>query len=83
MTSEEKHELQAVAARYEKYGYTFIELLRLISAAPKDYSFRKVINTLRARLGANYNEPEYFSIEEVAEMIGETQIQFMERIGNY
>lgn len=81
MTTEEKRKLQDVAARYEKYGYTFIGLLRCISNAPKEFSFRKSINILRATLGITLGEPEYFSLEEAAELVGETMAEFMERVG--
>lgn len=80
MTSDEKKQLQNLAAKYEPYGYTFVGLLRMISDAPKDYSFSRTINALRASLGVKHGEPEYYTIDEVAELVGDTKEELIKRI---
>ena len=80
MTSEEKQQLQKVAARYEKYGISFFCLLQLLRDAPEGMGFRKALNCIRVALGREFNENEFFSIQEAAELTGETEETIIERV---
>lgn len=43
-----------MAAKYEKYGVSFIELLRLFGAAPRERSFKENFKAINAELKAKY-----------------------------
>ena len=68
MTTEEKRQLQGLAARYEIHGVSFIELLRMVSSAPPGTSFRKAFNCTRLELSLKYGTEEMFSVAEAVEM---------------
>ena len=54
MTTEEKQAVQLMAAKYEKYGVSFFELLRMFGAAPHDRSFKDNFKAINAELKAKY-----------------------------
>ena len=56
MTSEEKKAVQLMAAKYEKYGVSFIELLRLFGAAPRERSFKENFKAINRELKARYEK---------------------------
>lgn len=54
MTSEEKSALRLMAAKYEKHGISFIDLLRMFGKAPKGQSFKETYKQINAELKAKY-----------------------------
>lgn len=57
MTNEEKKALQLMAAKYEKYGVSFMELLRLFGQAPKDKPFIENYKAINTMLKKKYETP--------------------------
>lgn len=54
MTSEEKRQVISLAARFEPYGITFITLLRMFGAAPKDQPFEANLEAITEELQAKF-----------------------------
>lgn len=54
MTSKEKAALQLMAAKYEKYGISFIDLLRMFGQAPKGQEFIETYKQINEDLKAKY-----------------------------
>lgn len=54
MSSREKAALQLMAAKYEKYGISFIDLLRMFGQAPPGQEFIETYKRINAELKAKY-----------------------------
>lgn len=54
MTSEEKEAVRLMTAKYEKYGVSFIDLLRRFGRAPKDQDFKETFKQINAELREKY-----------------------------
>lgn len=58
VTSEEKQAVRLMTAKYEKYGYTFISLLRRFGQAPKDKDFKTVFKDINEEIKAELKEKQ-------------------------
>ena len=58
VTSEEKQAVRLMTAKYEKYGYTFISLLRRFGQAPKDKDFKTVFKEINEEIKAELKEKQ-------------------------
>lgn len=58
MTSEEKQAVRLMTAKYEKYGVSFIELLRRFGEAPRDQDFKTTFKAINAELREKYIAPQ-------------------------
>lgn len=47
-----------MTAKYEKYGYTFISLLRRFGQAPKDKDFKTVFKDINEEIKAELKEKQ-------------------------
>lgn len=56
VTSEEKRAVLLMAAKYEKYGITFIGLVRRFGQAPKDKDFKTVFKDINEEIKAELKE---------------------------
>lgn len=54
MNSEEKQAVRLMTAKYEKYGVSFIDLLRRFGQAPKDQDFKETYRQINADLREKY-----------------------------
>lgn len=54
MTSDEKQAVKLMTAKYEKYGVSFIDLLRRFGQAPKDQDFKETYRQINAELREKY-----------------------------
>ena len=54
MNSEEKQAVKLMTAKYEKYGVSFIDLLRRFGQAPKDQDFKETYRQINAELREKY-----------------------------
>lgn len=66
MTTEQKQSIQAVAARYEEHGVSFITLLRLLSGTGADFS--KSLTAARYTLGKLYGVREELTDTELSDL---------------
>lgn len=66
----------------KKYGFPKAEIDKMMKSGIVDYdlSVMVVYNGARMTLGHMYNEPEYFSSSEVAEMLECTEAEVIEKI---
>ena len=58
VTSEEKQAVRLMTAKYEKYGYSFISLLRRFGQAPKDKDFKTVFKEINEEIKAELKEKQ-------------------------
>lgn len=58
MTSEEKQAVKLMTAKYEKYGVSFIELLRRFGEAPRGQDFKETFKQINAELRDKYITPQ-------------------------
>ena len=58
MTSEEKQAVKLMTAKYEKYGVSFIDLLRRFGQAPKDQDFKETYRQINAELREKYKKTQ-------------------------
>lgn len=68
MTKAEMSQLQEVARKYSQYGYTLLEICEFMNDQPKELPFNQKLNMVRFVLSNICNCPEYFNIQEAAEM---------------
>lgn len=66
MTTEQKQLIQAVAARYEEHGVSFITLLRLLRGTGADFS--RSLTAARYTLGKIYGVREELTDKERSEL---------------
>lgn len=67
---------------YGKHGVTEPILHRLLITGTQQYNLTvaATYNSLRLLLGEQFNEPEYFSVAEIAEMLKESEHNVLARI---
>lgn len=58
MTSTEKKAVQLMAAKYQKYGISFIDLLRMFGQAPPGQEFIETYKQINAELRDKYITPQ-------------------------
>lgn len=58
MTTQEKNAVLLMAAKYEKYGITFITLLRMFGEAPRDKTFMENYKAINEELKNRFIVPE-------------------------
>lgn len=81
MNKEIKKQLMRVAKNYSKYGVTFDECVAVYnSGIASGINARAAVVGLRLGLSKVYNTHEYFTIEDVAAVTGETVEQVNKRI---
>lgn len=80
MTMSTIKELKQLSERYKKYGVTLTELVRIATTAPAGISERAAIIGIRMSLAREYGETEYFTIEDVSEITGETTSEVQNRM---
>ena len=73
-------ELQGIAERYKKHGITLSQLQRIAEGAPEGATERAAINIIRMTLANEYGEKEYFTLNDIAEITGETIPELQSRI---
>ena len=67
MTSEEKKQIQELADRYKKYGYTFSDIMQLINFTSPNSTFKERFDHTRYFLAYNHDKiDEEFTIAELA-----------------
>jgi len=71
------HDLQK---KYSKYGVTLTELIGLMKSAPPDVSERAALLGIRLMLGKTFNVTEFFTVDDVSEITGESTNEVKERI---
>ncbi len=69
-------------ANYGKYGITRNELERSIDDGLQNYdlSLEAIYNGLRMSLASAFNEHEYFSLDDVMAITGESREELLQRI---
>ena len=72
MKPETLEELKALASRYAKYGVTVDELIPIVNNRPDEVSERAAVIGVRMVLGETYGEHDYFTIDDICEVTGET-----------
>jgi hypothetical protein len=80
MTQNALNELRKTAERYKKHGITLSQLVRIAETAPADISERAAIIGIRMSLAREYGETEYFTLDDVSEVTGETTAEVQNRI---
>lgn len=80
MKPETLEELKEVATRYAKYGVTVDDLIHLLNDRPDEISERAAVLGIRMTLSKNYGENEYFTIDDVCEITGETPDEVVTRM---
>lgn len=71
-----------LVANYGKYGITRAELEHSIDSGINDYdlSLEAIYSGLRMSLASAFNEHEYFSLDDVMAITGETKEELLQRI---
>ncbi len=73
--------LDKLLFKYGKYGYTRLKIGRLIKDGEKHgFSYTMIYNGLRMALSNATGEHEYFSLQDMMEITGETQGELIARI---
>ena len=80
MTQNTINELKRLAERYKKHSVTLPELVRIAETAPEGITERAAIIGIKLSLAREYGETEYFTIDDITEITGETAQQAAERI---
>lgn len=70
MTKAEMSQLQEVARKYSQYGFNLFEVCKLMDKQPKEYPFKRRLNKVRHTLSQVCNCSEYFTFEDMAEILG-------------
>ena len=71
-----------VLANYGKYGITKEELQRMVENGMKNYdlSLDAIYNGLRMSLASAFGEHEFFSLDDVMAITGESREELLQRI---
>ena len=73
-----------ILANYGKYGVTKEKLQQMIDdGIRRDLSLQTIYNGLRMSLASAFGEHEYFTLDDVMEITGETREQLLQRIEQY
>ena len=80
MTSKTLKELKKIEDRYSKYGIFLPQLINLVETSPDAVSERAAILGIRMALAQEYHERDYFTIEDVMEITGETEEEVRQRM---
>lgn len=80
MTMDTIKELKQLAERYKKHGVTLQELVRIAATAPEGITERAAIIGIKLSLAREYGETEYFTVDDVSEVTGETTSEVQERM---
>lgn len=80
MTEKTLKELKAVADRYAKYGLTLTELVKMVESAPEGVSEKAAVLGVRMALANELHERDFFTIEDVMEITGETEEEVRQRM---
>lgn len=76
MKKETKQKLMKIAKKYAKFGVTFAECVEVYnSGIANGINEDAAVIGLRMGLGRTYNVQEYFTVEDVAAITGETTEQ--------
>lgn len=72
-------------ANYGKYGITRAELEHSIDSGINDYdlSLEAIYSGLRMSLASAFNKHEYFSLDDVMAVTGESREELLQRIEQY
>lgn len=77
----QKDVIQNLLRTYQKYGVTMTFIERIMERALQyGFSYQTSYTGLRMVMGGYFNEQEYFTIEEIAEALGETPQAVMEEL---
>lgn len=80
MMQETMMELNRIAKRYEKYGVTPEQLISIAETAPAGMTEKAAVLGIRLTLAREYGEREYFTLDDVSEVTGETRAEVQNRI---
>ena len=80
MTQDTLNELHKTAERYKKHGITLSQLVSIVETAPEGITERAAIIGIRMSLAREYSETEYFTLDDVSEVTGETTEEVHNRI---
>ena len=71
-----------ILANYGKYGITKEELQRMVENGMKNYdlSLDAIYNGLRMSLASAFGEHEFFSLDDVMSITGESREELLQRI---
>ena len=71
-----------ILANYGKYGITKEELQRMVENGMKNYDLTldAIYNGLRMSLASAFGEHEYFSLDDVMAITGESREELLQRI---
>lgn len=72
--------LYALQKKYSKHGVSLSELVSFMKCAPPNVSERAAVLGIRLVLGKSFNVTEYFTVEDVAEITGETPSEIKDRM---
>lgn len=73
LTDDMLKSLNRIGDRYCKHGVRMSNLIEIAEDAPEDISDKGVILGIRLALSHEYRKPEYFTIEDVMEVTGESR----------
>lgn len=80
MTQDTLKQLHSLAKRYKKYGITLLELAKILETRPEGMTERAASIGIRMSLARQFNETEYFTIDDITEITGETPEAVIKRI---
>ncbi len=81
MKDETRKKLEEIAKKYGKYGVTPMQCIKIFdSGIKRGISEESAVIGLRLALSAEFNEHEYFTLEDVAAVTGESVEEVKERI---
>jgi len=80
MKAETIKELERIYRNYAKYGITMQNLTDIVKSRPDGISEKGATIGIRLALSNEYKEHEYFTVQDVAEITGETVEEVNKRI---
>lgn len=80
MTEKTLKELEKIAKRYAKYGFTLTELIKMVESAPEGVSEKAAVLGIRMALANELHERDFFTVEDVMEITGETKEEVQKRM---
>lgn len=80
LTDDMLKELNRIGDRYCRHGVRMSNLIEIAEDAPESISDKGVIIGIRLALSHEYHEHEYFTVDDVMEVTGESREEIEKRI---